>query len=148
MRTFCEHRSMRLSGAGCAAAVLLAVAGCGGSSSDIQKVVVQGTVAFDGQPVANGEVRFYPLPGTHGPVSGGPVRDGRYVAQGRGGVPVGRHAVEILAFRPGTGASADNPEGGPVKQYLPKKFNEETELMAEVTGEDDPATMDFDLTSR
>jgi len=128
--------------------MLLAVAGCGGESSDIQKVVVQGTVALDGQPVANGEVRFYPAPGTHGPVSGGPVRDGRYIAQGRGGVPVGRHAVEILAFRPSSGARAAHPEGGPVDQYLPEKFNEQTELTAEITGEDDPATINFDLTSR
>jgi hypothetical protein len=120
----------------------------GGESSEIQKVVVQGTVVFDGQPVANGEVRFYPMPGTHGPVSGGPVRDGRYIAQGRGGVPVGRHAVEILAFRPSSGARAAHPEGGPVEQYLPKKFNEETELTAEVTGEENPATITFDLTRR
>jgi len=140
---------MRLSRASsAAAAVLLAVAGCGGESSDIQKVVVQGTVALDGQPVANGEVRFYPMPGTRGPVSGGPVRDGRYIAEGRGGVPVGRHAVEVLAFRPPSGAKAAHPEGGPVEQYLPEKFNEETELTAEITGEDDPATINFDLMSR
>jgi hypothetical protein len=128
--------------------VLAAVtAGCGGEASGIAKVVVQGAVTLDGQPIANGEVRFYPAQGTHGPVSGGAVRDGKYVAQGRGGVPVGKHTVEILAYRPAATRSA-NPEGGPAEQYLPKKFNEQTELTAEITGDENPATLDFALTSR
>ena len=118
--------------------------GCGRSGSGLEKVVVTGTVTLDTQPIANGEIRFHPIDGTQGPVSGAPIRDGKYIAQGKGGVPFGTHRVVITGFRPGRNAAA-NPEGGPVEQYVPAKFNDQSILTAEVTA--DTETANFDLKS-
>lgn len=124
-------------------------AGCG-KTTGLDKVVVHGTVTLDGQPIPNGEIRFVPAPGTAGPISGGPIKDGAYVAEGRGGVPLGEHKVEIKAYRamakgPGQSASA-NPEGGPAEQYLDKRYNEQTTLKATIAA--DTETQDFQLTSK
>ena len=62
------------------AAGLSLTAGCGSSTA------VSGSVAFDGQPVANGAITFTPEDGT-GPLVGGPITEGRYridqIAPGR-----------------------------------------------------------------
>lgn len=124
---------------------LLFVMGCGGRSSDIEKVAISGTVTFDGEPVPNGEVRFYPINGTKGPVSGGPIRDGKYKAQAGGGVPVGEHLVDIRGFRPMSKGPAD-PEGGAVEQYLPTRYNSDSTLTVTITS--DAKVQDFNLTQR
>jgi hypothetical protein len=118
--------------------------GCG-TSDGPQKVVVTGVVTYDGASIANGELRFYPIEGTKGAVSGGEILNGAYTAQGRGGVPVGKHRVEIQAFRPAQGQVA-GPEGGPVEQYLPARFNEASTLTAKVTTETEK--LDFALSSK
>src|SRR5688572_29535122 len=86
-----------------ACVILAQLAGCGANEGP-QRVIVQGKVAFEGQPVANGQILFYPTGDTRGPVSGGPIKDGQYVAKARGGVPIGTHRVEITAFRAPTGS--------------------------------------------
>ena len=127
-----------------ALSLLVACGGCGGGSAP-EKVIISGVVTYDGKPVANGEVRFYPIEGTKGAVSGGPIRDGAYVAQGKGGVPIGKHRVEIQAFRPAKGHES-NPEGGPVDQYLPARFNESSTLTEQITTE--TKKIDFALSSK
>ena len=128
------------------ATLALLLGGCGKQQSGITKVVVQGTVTFDGEPISNGEIRFYPAEGTQGPVSGGPIKDGKYVAKGKGGVPVGKHTVDIRAFRPESRSAQADPEGGPVVQWLPSRFNANTTLIATISKDTD--TQDFDLSSR
>jgi len=127
-----------------ATAVLIMIGGCSASSGP-EKVIVQGAVTFAGKPVANGEVLFYPIDGTPGSVSGGPIKEGQYTAKGRGGVPVGKHRVEIRAFRPpsrpGQGDTAI--EGGPAEQYLPQKYNAYSELTCDIDASS--ATQDFNL---
>ena len=125
--------------------LLIHFAGCGGSGVGSQKVIISGVVTYDGKPIANGELRSYPIEGTKGAVSGGPIRDGAYVAQGKGGVPIGKHRVEIQAFRPAKGHES-NPEGGPVDQYLPARFNESSKLTEEITTETEK--IDFALSSK
>lgn len=49
--------------------VLAVLTGCG-PKRDLDKVIVEGTVSYDGQPVINGDIKFYPIEGTKGPVSG------------------------------------------------------------------------------
>jgi hypothetical protein len=129
-----------------ALALLATAIGCG-QSSDLDKVVVRGTVTLDGQPIPNGELRFIPTNGTKGPISGGPIKDGAYVAQGRGGVPVGEHRVEIKAYRPAAKAGQPtDPEGGPAEQYLDKRYNEQSTLTAKIDSSTE--TQDFQLTSK
>lgn len=123
-----------------------ALVGCGGSSSGIEKVVVTGTVKVDDNPVANGEIRFYPTNGTRGPVSGAAIRDGQYIAKGRGGVPLGEHKVDIRAFRPLKTAGPVDPEGGPVEQFVPTKFNSDTTLTTKVDAS--TSVLDFSLSTK
>ena len=123
-----------------------AIVGCG-QSSDLDKVVVRGMVTLDGQPIPNGELRFIPINGTKGSISGGPIKDGAYVAQGRGGVPIGEHRVEIKAFRPDAKAGQPaEPEGGSAEQYLDKRYNDQSTLTAKIDAGTE--TQDFQLTSK
>jgi hypothetical protein len=128
------------------AATIVAVAGCSQSVSD--RIVVEGKVSYNGEPVANGQIYFYPTEENPGPVSGGPIKDGKYVAQARGGVPLGKHRVEITAFRPMKTSGATLSEGMPPEQYLPSQFNQRSELTALVEPAPNPKSLDFDLQSR
>lgn len=123
---------------------ILTVVGCG-KQSDISKVIVKGSVTYDGQPISNGEIRFHPTGDTRGPLSGGTIQEGTYIAEGRGGVPIGSHRVEILAYRP-LKTSRSGAEGGPVEQYLPRQYNSNTTLV--VTIDKESFEQDFNLTSR
>lgn len=130
-----------------ATAVLIMIGGCSASSGP-EKVIVQGSVTFAGKPVANGEVLFYPIDGTPGSVAGGPIKEGQYTAKGRGGVPVGKHRVEIRGYRPPSrpGGADTAIEGGPAEQYLPDIYNAYSELTCEVDASN--ATQDFDLSAK
>lgn len=129
-----------------AALALVSTVGCGRGSS-LEKIPVSGRVLFDGQPVPNGEIRFFPIDGTVGPVSGAPILDGAYVADSRGGVPAGKHRVEIRGYRAANRQLSGDAavEGGPAEQYLPARFNSQSELTANV--DDDHDEHNFDLTS-
>jgi hypothetical protein len=125
---------------------LVFVVGCS-NSSGVDKVVVSGVVTLDGQPISNGEIRFIPTSGTIGPVSGGAIKDGAYIAQAKGGVPIGTHNVEIKAYRanPKSKATA-GAEGGAAEQYLDSRYNAQTTLTATI--DPDTETKDFQLTSK
>lgn len=126
-------------------ALTVFIAGCSDDNM-LPKAPLTGVVTLDGNPIPNGEILFYPLEGTRGSVSGGAIKDGKYIADGRGGVPLGTHKVEIRAFRtPKNPSSAAALEGGPAEQYLPRKFNIDSELKAEVDSSSE--TLDFDLKS-
>lgn len=140
------HRTVRRRSSLAVALIAATAIGCG-QSSDLDKVVVRGTVSLDGQPIPNGELRFIPTGDTQGPISGGPIKDGAYVAQGRGGVPIGEHRVEIRAYRAaGRPGQPISPEGGPAEQYLDKRYNDQTTLTAKIDGSTE--TQDFQLTSK
>lgn len=127
--------------------ISLTCTGCG-KSSGIEKVVFTGNVSLDGQPISNGEIRFFPIEGTEGPVSGSPIVDGTYETKYRDGIPVGKHRVEIMAYRAKGGSVPAEiaREGGATEQYLPPKYNTSSELTRSV--ESDTETMDFELTSK
>jgi hypothetical protein len=127
------------------AVALAALAGCG-SGDGIKKVVVHGEVQFDGKPLPHGQILFYPLAETRGPVSTASINDGKFVAKSKGGVPVGKHQVKIEGYRRPTTA----PPGVPIEdlgrvQYLPAKYNNQTELTTELTEDESPAIRDYSL---
>ena len=70
----------------------LILAGCGGS---LDIVPVHGTVKFNGRPIPDGQIRFVPIEDTKGPASTGNIVAGEYKIEARGGVPVGKHRIEI-----------------------------------------------------
>ena len=84
--------------------------------------------------------------GTDGLVSGGQIRDGKYRVDTRGGVSVGTHLVQITSYKSSDGKVYENPLGSvvPQIQLLPEKYNNESELIHEISAES-PFTLDFKL---
>lgn len=77
------------------AASFLLFAGC--SNDGLPSKIVVDNVICGGEPVAMGRIRFVPIDGTPGPASTGIIVDGQYRIESRGGVPLGKHRVEIFA---------------------------------------------------
>lgn len=128
--------------------LLLLTAGCGRQTGPAT-VVVHGTVTCGGENVELGEIRFVPIDGTPGSRSAGAIRDGQYRIDARGGVPAGRHRVEIVAKRrTGRQIMGDTgTETGLVDETVavapPHYAGEESPLVAEVSKS--TARLDFDL---
>jgi hypothetical protein len=131
---------------------LVVLAGCGGNGP--ARAVVVGKVAYQGQPVADGEIRFTPIKGTTGPLSVAKIVDGQYRADRLGGVPVATQRVEVLAYRADPrykGQEKNKPpmfsaaEWPPKVQYLPEKYNTKSELEAVVEAGGGEVRHDFEL---
>lgn len=110
-------------------AVALGAVGCR-RSSGIPRVVVRGAVTLNGSPVQDGQIQYVPIEGTAGPVTSARVVGGKYVCDSKGGVPVGKHRVELLAWDPKL------PSGGrgePTRpQLVPEKYNDKSGLVETV----------------
>ncbi len=113
---------------------LLAVfVGCGNSDVGL----VTGTVKLDGQPLEGAVITFYPVVEGSGKANRGGASYGQTDAEGKyelvynrseKGAEIGPHKVVITTLEEGGG---DYGPGTPEK--LPKRYNVETELTAEVT---------------
>ena len=88
---------------------VLAIAG-GCRQGGLSRKVVFGSVTCGGEKVAAGTVRFVPVENTPGPATVALIVNGQYRAENRGGVPIGRHRVEVSARRL-TGRKVKLPEG-------------------------------------
>jgi hypothetical protein len=130
------------------AAVAVAVAGCTKSRSP-----VTGTVTYAGQPVDTGGIDFISAdPDGSRFRLGGPIHDGKYaITADRGPFP-GKYRVEITwmkAFGKPIVIDESGSDGGAKreianrKQALPAKYNEKSELTAEITSGRN--TVNFDL---
>jgi hypothetical protein len=150
-----------------AAALLLAtMVGCGGGA----KASLSGTVKFNGEPVAKGNIRLIPEEGVLGEGGASQITDGSYSISDET-LRSGKHMVVISAFREtgrmiteeaepddvgaeeddegGEGAAA--PASGGAKtvtvaeeeQYIPTNYNRQSELFVELKG--GANTEDFDL---
>lgn len=140
------HGPCRIITAFSIAALVFCWTGCG-PKSGLQRVVVEGRVTYEGEPVGNGDVMFYPTETSPAPLAGGSIKDGKYVASAHGGVPVGERRVEIRAYRKPKGAAGKTSggEGPAAEQYLPEKFNTRSELNAVVKDDSNPLTLNFEL---
>lgn len=127
---------------------LLLLAGCGQAS---QRADLEGTVTLDGKPLAEGRIKFIPQPDTGGPSAGAKIAEGRFsIARAKGIFP-GMFRVEITASRK-TGRKVENPIApgnffAETVQYLPSRYNRQSELTAEVTTEG-PNQFEFVLSSQ
>ena len=123
--------------------------GCGGGS-DLERMVITGKVTYQGQPVADGLIRFVPSGATKGPPAGAAIKDGQYEVKAAGGVPAGTCRVEIKGFNPLP--QSNKPPGGPdlvmmreaKEQYIPMKYNRESTLEVTISA-DGGQVHDFDL---
>ena len=113
--------------------IVLPAVGCGKSTYE-----VSGNVTCDGQPLKEGDILFVPENPKLGP-DAGKIVDGHYQFQAQ----PGKMRVQITANRiiPGKVGMMGEPVTG---NYLPERYNEKTELRAEV-GKDSPNHFDFDL---
>jgi hypothetical protein len=129
--------------------------GCGGGNRGPERVAVSGTVTYHGKPIPDGTIRFVPLPAFPVPATSALIVDGKYKADGNGSVPVGTHKIEIEAYRKTKGASP-LPAGKPLpprysgdslrEQYLPKRYNADSQLQITIEPGSREVTKDFDLT--
>lgn len=127
------------------ALAILLLFGCG-SGDEIDRVVVSGTVTFNSEPVADGQIRFVPTYGSKLPVSGSAISAGKYSVTMRGGVPVGKQRIEINSYRKLEKRYSDQPEAiVPREQLLPARFNSASELEREIPS-GKSLTLDFALT--
>ena len=114
----------------------LCVAGCGGG---LDVIPVHGTVTFAGKPIPDGEIRFVPIEGTKGPASVGNIVNGEYKVEARGGVPVGKHRIEIrIIGRAGVGRTGVMSTDGAIGNVGPKVFaTPQSPLRCDVTADQD-----------
>jgi len=128
-----------------ASLILLIIVGC----STTDRKGVRGTVTLDDEPLSEGSIAFRPKPGTSGPTAGATIVAGLYSVEDEGGTFVGSFDVQITAARKTGGKVKDMLTGGEVdeyEQYIPAKYNAETELEVEVT-EGGPNEFNFELES-
>ena len=137
------------------AAVLALAVGCGGDDT----VVITGQVTYRGEPLGNlalerAQIRFIPVDPSAAWMSGAYVIDGEYKVDTKGGVPVGKHTVEIVALRPTADYLRRNGPPGPDanwdhiprEQFLPAKYNTETELQLSIDSGSSEVVKNFELT--
>lgn len=105
------------------------------------------------EKVETGYVRFVPIEETRGPASVGQIVDGQYVIEARGGVPLGKHRVEISGQKR-TGRMVPGNTGfepGMVEEIVdvgPEKYaGVDSPLVVEVTADSDDR-IDFQILAK
>lgn len=131
--------------------LLLATAGlllgCGSGGDAPQRRIVEGTVSYEGEPLVDGVIRFLPQP--QGPVTTAIISGGKYKAENKGGVSVGKVRVEIEATESAALANQGmpSPDSPAVKQVkIPAKYNVESTLEQSIEAGGDIQQIDFSLT--
>ncbi len=121
---------------------LLTMTGCGPGDN---RQSLTGTVSWQGKPLPRGVITFYPK--GQGSTVGCEIIEGKFLIEMINGATPGKYRVEIVAFRP-TGKSEfdidQNKQVSIEEQYLPKQFNSDSILDAEVNGTKSN-TFEFDL---
>jgi len=84
------------------------------------------------------------------PTSGASIANGQYRLEGKNGVPVGTHKIQIEAFRmiqiPIRPGEAAPPRADRPRQYLPTKYNADTQLEITIPSGSGEIAKNFDLT--
>lgn len=128
----------------------LAMVIAGGCSKSLPTKVIHGAVTYRGQRVQTGSVRFVPIETTQGPASRATIMDGQYKIDARGGVPVGKHRVEVFA-QSKTGRKVLGRTLGDVAQVdelatvgPPKYAGTQSTIVVEIKGDSD-GRFDIDI---
>ncbi|MEZ6131025.1 MAG: hypothetical protein R3C59_20330 [Planctomycetaceae bacterium] len=128
------------------------VSGCGGAPAyeGATRYAVTGNVTFDGEPINGGMISFIPENDKLNP-SGGPIENGAYSIPAEKGPNEGTYRVAIYWHKP-TGEQIKDSDTGEmidaVKQVVPARFNDGTELQATITADAAAAGMNYDVTSK
>ena len=108
--------------------VVVALAGCGGSSRSSYQVA--GTVTFDGEKVERGAIVFTPLDNTTH-AGAAQIVNGDYAVE----LPPGTYRVEITANREHP-TKRDRLDMSLIEQYIPANYNTDSQLSLEVVAVD------------
>jgi hypothetical protein len=137
-----------------AAALTLALCGCGGGATDsLPREAVYGTVTLDGKPLERGSISFDPdSQGQADPVSvGRPIIGGSYSIPKAEGPTPGKYRVSIYDAGADSGLAPGEAPGAPAKKTkastVPAKYNANTTLSAEIKA-GTANNYDFTLTSK
>jgi hypothetical protein len=144
MRSF----KLRRPGKSHAASLILLVgvvclAGCGGEEGP-PRAAARGQVTLDGQPLAEGVIRFIPAQDTTGPAAMATIRNGQYELDDETGPVLGSHRVEIEATGHHSFAIDDEAafaaqveqKGGRMAQNpVPIVYNRRSSLTAEIAAD-------------
>jgi hypothetical protein len=139
--------SIRIAGAYLFMAMVgMTLCGCSESQpAGPERSPVSGTITFAGKPVPFGTISFIPPEGSGLPVSGAEIQDGQYNCSKNGGVPLGKHRVEINGWStPPTEQGAADLAAPTQAPLIPKKYNTQSELTLSVDSSN-PLVNDFDL---
>jgi hypothetical protein len=123
-----------------AACILCIAEGCG--ERQPQRSVVSGSVTYQGEPVAFGDIVFQPLSDSAGHYfAQGKIVDGKYSLDAAHGPVVGKNLVQIHGYKM-TGRKRLDIAGKSLSEapqmidelvpFIPDKFNEGSELTVEV----------------
>jgi hypothetical protein len=116
---------------------LIFLLGCGAADN---RFIVTGKVTFDGKPLEDGAITFFPL--DKGTTASGAIKDGSYSAR----LFSGKFTVQITSQQK-TGKQFKDESGSgmldEVVQIIPARYNTESELTAEFSKEKKQA--DFEL---
>lgn len=119
----------------------LAAVGCGGAAGP-RKYDVSGNVTFDGEPIKKGYVIFQPVT-PHDRAEGAEIINGKFALKAM----AGEKKVEIRGARP---KEEPGPKGDTVRteeNFVPDRYNKNTELTAKVTENAKQNEFDFRLKS-
>lgn len=118
---------------GCLTVVLATMIGCGSKAYEgQQRAEVSGAISLNGSPVQQGSINLSPI-GHEGRSASASIEAGKYLITEDQGPNMGKYRVEIYAFEPKQGTSADSDAGMP--QVAPREFNVESTLELEVDSE-------------
>jgi hypothetical protein len=122
--------------------IAVALCGCGSGGPGAQ---ITGTVTFDGKPIPKGHLAFMPLEGVKGKSVTGEIVDGNYDVTQKVQT-LGNHRVDIRAERPTGKKTPPGYPGPPIDemlQYLPKGYNEQSQLTFEIKAGKNVANFDL-----
>lgn len=149
---FFSHSGRLFSTALLCVLVALITCGCSGPEGPAT-FTVTGSVSLDGKPVSTGQIIFHDVAGTERAYAG-VIKDGKFSFPSTAGQKkvsitspqeVAGSSI-IVGGTPGDPVSAENP-APQILESIPAKYNEKTELTADVTPTGDN-TFPFELTSK
>lgn len=119
-----------------AVAILSLTSGCG-SGDGVRRGAVAGSVSFEGEPLADGVIRFIPTGDTQGPMTEGKIADGAFRLSQTEGPCVGNNRVEVFSFvKTGKTVRNEGVETEEIRQIIPAAYNTKTTLTAEIAAGD------------
>lgn len=128
--------------------LIVCALGCSGGDG-LDRREVRGAATYDNEPIPEGTITLFPKAG--GIVASGPIVNGQFVIQRASGPTPGEYQVKITGLRKsGNTIRVEEPgvetkEIEEVTSYIPRRYNDESELELKVDANESVIEVDFDL---